>query len=65
MAHLYQKVPEVLYLLKVFKRLVWKLSYSDWFILHLMSKNVAEDLFDNLMEELVTEDEFTSLSKIC
>ena len=50
---------------KVFKRLVWKLAYSDWFILHLMSKNVAEDLFDNLMEELVTEDEFTSLSKIC
>ena len=50
---------------KVFKRLVWKLVYSDWFILHLMFKNVAEDLFDILMEELVTEDEFTSLSKIC
>ena len=47
------------------KRLAWKLSYSDWFVLHLMSKNIAEDIYDKLVEEIIKEDDFTSLSKIC
>ena len=50
---------------KVFKRLIWKQSYSDWFILQSMSKNIEEDLFDKFLEELIKEDDFVSLSKIC